>query len=128
MIIDTILDNPFEFAVLGIAGAFVALVLTGIALGILTGVLKACWKAARKMWRMAWKAWRWLDGQLKTEPQDETVYKQQAKPQPRSRDTKPLGQIPPNWQRDPSVKLGNKTLPPTTPSTMPQTMPPIIYH
>jgi hypothetical protein len=125
MIIDTILDNLFEFAVLGMAGAFSALMLAGIALGILSGVLKACWKAARQMWRMAREVWRWLDGQLKTEPQAQAVSKLQAKPQPMSRDIEPLkGQ--PDWRT--SEVAFTKTLPPTNPSTMPQTMPPIYYH
>jgi len=124
--IDMILDNLDTLLIFGFIGSISGLMILGIA----GSMLAACWKAARRALRMAWKVWKWLAGQLKTEPQAQVVCKQQAKPQPKAkpRDTKPLGQIPPNWQRDFSVKLGNKTLPPTTPSPMPQTLPPIMYH
>jgi hypothetical protein len=118
--IDKILNNSLDFAILG----FVGLISSLIVLGIAWEVAKRCWRVALQVWRVALRVWKWIDKKLSA-PKAQVVCKPQSKPQPKPRDTKPLkGQ--PDWQT--SKVAFTKTLPPTNPSTMPQTMPPIYYH
>jgi hypothetical protein len=107
------LYNLMPFVILGFIGSIWGLMLLAIA----GGILKACWKTALKMWR-------WVDRKLKSEPKAQAVDEPQAKPQPR--DTGPLAEVQPNWQKTPAKIAFCKTLP--TPTATSTVMPPIYYH
>jgi hypothetical protein len=106
------LYNLMPFVILGFIGSIWGLMLLAIA----GGILKACWKTALKMWR-------WVDRKLKSEPKAQAVDEPQAKPQPKPRDTRPLGV--PNWQKAPKVASVKTLQSPTT--DLSTTMPPIFY-
>ena len=120
------MDNLVRLATLGFFASIWGLIILGIA----GGMLKACCKHAKRMWKK-------LDRYLKESAVEaqEAVDVPQAQLQPR--DTRPLPEVPPNWQKDPKLafcKLAPTPTPPTpqTSSFSPSevtsiTLPPIPF-